>query len=44
MTNVFSFTINGKQAKHDDAPDSLAMACEFAFNGNAKAEVMKRFW
>lgn len=31
MNNLFSFTITGKEAKHDDAPDSLAMAIDFAF-------------
>lgn len=42
MQNVFSFTVNGK-VKHDDAPDSLAMAIDFAFNGGvARAEVFKR--
>lgn len=30
MTNVYSFKLMGKN-KHDDAPDSLAMAIEFAF-------------
>ena len=40
MQNLFSFTVTGKSAKHDDAPDSLAMAIDFAFFGVAKAEVM----
>lgn len=30
MTNVYSFKLVGKN-KHDDAPDSLAMAVEYAF-------------
>ena len=44
MSNVYSFTGIGKQAKHDDAADSLAMACQFAFSGRVKAEIFKRFW
>lgn len=40
MQNLFSFTVTGKSAKHDDAPDSLAMVIDFAFFGVAKAEVM----
>ena len=44
MQNLFSFTMNGK-IKHDDAPDSLSMAIEFAFfSAPAKAEVFKRLW
>ena len=35
MSNVYSFKIEGKN-KHDDAPDSLAMACEEAFGGRKK--------
>ena len=42
MNNVFSFTIAGKQAKHDDAPDALAMSVKMAFSGSRKAEVMRR--
>lgn len=41
MQNVFSFSILGKN-KHDDAPDSLAMAVTFLFNGENKIEVYKR--
>lgn len=45
MTSLFSFTVTGKAAKHDDAADSCAMAVEFAFfNNNAKVEVMRRLW
>lgn len=45
MQNMFAFTITGKQAKHDDAPDVCAMAVDFAyFGGMAKAEVIKRPW
>ena len=43
MQNLFSFTVTGKAAKHDDAPDSLAMAMEYAsFGGMAKVEVFTR--
>lgn len=45
MSSLFSFTVTGKAAKHDDAADSCAMAVEFAFfNNNAKVEVMRRLW
>ena len=44
LYSVFSFTVTGKQAKHDDAADSLAMAIQFAFNGVSKAEVFARPW
>ena len=40
MQNLFSFTITGKEAKHDDAPDVCAMAIQFAFFGMSKAEVI----
>ena len=44
MQNVYSFTFS-KKNKHDDAPDSLAMAMSFAlFGGSTKAEVFKRPW
>jgi predicted phage terminase large subunit-like protein len=43
MQNVYSFSINGKN-KHDDAPDSLAMAINMAFFSENIAEVMRRFW
>lgn len=44
MQNLFSFTVTGKSAKHDDAPDSLAMAIEFATNFTVKAEIIRRMW
>ena len=31
MDNVFSFTIMGRRNRHDDAPDSLAMAASMVF-------------
>lgn len=40
MMNVFAFTIEGK-VKHDDAPDSLAMAVQMD-NNFVKAEIFKR--
>lgn len=44
MQNVYSFTFS-KKNKHDDAPDSLAMAMTFAvFGSTGKAEVFKRPW
>lgn len=42
MTNLFSFTITGKEAKHDDAPDSLAMVCEMAERATNKVEIFNR--
>lgn len=41
MQNVFSFSIMGKN-KHDDAPDSLAMAVTFLIRGENKIEAYKR--
>ena len=41
MQNVYSFSINGKN-KHDDAPDSLAMAINMALFGSNKLELRKR--
>lgn len=41
MQNVFSFSMTGKN-KHDDAPDSLAMACDMAFNYSHKVEAVRR--
>ena len=41
MQNVFSFSIMGKN-KHDDAPDSLAMAVTFLIRGENKIEARKR--
>lgn len=44
MQNVYSFKITGKN-KHDDAPDSLCMACELAFyQFTNKPEIFKRFF
>lgn len=42
MNNMFSFTVTGKQAKHDDAPDSCAMICDMAFRFQNKVEVICR--
>lgn len=42
MNNMFSFTVTGKQAKHDDAPDSLAMICDMVFRFKNKIEVISR--
>lgn len=41
MQNVFSFSIMGKN-KHDDAPDSLAMAVTFLIRGENKIVATKR--
>lgn len=41
MTNVFSYTITGKN-KHDDAPDSLAMAARMAFDDTGRIEIFRR--
>lgn len=41
MQNVFSFTMVGKN-KHDDAPDSLAMAINAAFFGKNAVMVVQR--
>ena len=41
MQNVFSFSIMGKN-KHDDAPDSLAMAVTFLIRGENKIIATKR--
>lgn len=42
MTNLYSFTINGKN-KYDDAPDSLSSLCDFIYKGSGvrAARVMK---
>ena len=42
MANVYSFTVTGKSAKHDDAPDSLAMAINMAFLGDREVIVFAR--
>lgn len=41
MQNVYSFSINGRN-KHDDAPDSLAMAINMAFFKTPMAEILDR--
>ena len=41
MQNVYSFTITGRN-KHDDAPDSLAMAVNMAFFTSPMAEIVSR--
>ena len=41
MQSVYAFKLIGKN-KHDDAPDSLAMAIDMAFHATEKAEVFKR--
>jgi predicted phage terminase large subunit-like protein len=43
MQNVYSFSINGKN-KHDDAPDSLAMAVNMAFFGGNELKIVKRMF
>ena len=44
MVNVYSFRVTGHN-KHDDAPDSLAMAADFIERPvSAKVEVFKRPW
>lgn len=43
MQNVYSFKMLGKN-KHDDAPDSLAMAADFAFRRSEKVEIFKRLF
>ena len=42
MNNIFSFTVTGKQAKHDDAPDACAMACDMAFRPYMKVQILQR--
>ena len=44
MVNVYSFRVTGHN-KHDDAPDSLAMAADFIERpASGKVEVFKRPW
>lgn len=43
MQNVYSFSINGKN-KHDDAPDSLAMAINMAFFGGNEMKILQRMF
>ncbi len=42
MQNVFSFKMVGRN-KHDDAPDSLAMAIDMVVSPSRKPSVFKRF-
>lgn len=44
MVNLFSFTVTGKAAKHDDAADVCAMLIEAASVISYKAEVISRPW
>lgn len=43
MQNVYSFSITGKN-KHDDAPDSLAMAVNMALFGGNEVKILKRMF
>jgi len=43
MENVFSFKIQGK-TKHDDAPDSLAMAVDMVIHPAMQASVFRRLF
>ena len=44
MQNVFCFTVYGKN-KHDDAPDSLAMAADMAFTSSSnEVRILKRMF
>lgn len=44
MNNVYAFALKGKN-KHDDAPDSLAMAADMVFRrGSIYGQVFKRFF
>lgn len=42
LNNMFAFTVTGKAAKHDDAPDSCAMVCEMAFKMDRRVEIVAR--
>ena len=43
MQNLYSFTFNGKAAKHDDAPDVCAMTIDFVtISAKTKVTVMAR--
>lgn len=44
MTSIFSFTVTGKAAKHDDAADACSMVCDMAFKFGNKVEVFSRPW
>lgn len=41
MQNVYSFKLTGRN-KHDDAPDSLAMAADFAFGIQRRVTIFRR--
>ena len=43
MQNVYSFSMTGKN-KHDDAPDSLAMAINMAFFGDNRVQILRRMF
>ena len=43
MQNVYSFSFTGKN-KHDDAPDSLAMAINMVFYGGNEIQILKRLF
>jgi hypothetical protein len=43
MQNVYSFSVTGKN-KHDDAPDSLAMAVNMALYGGNELKIIKRMF
>ena len=43
MEQVFAFKVVGKN-KHDDAPDSLAMAADMIFRRSQKVEIFKRMF
>lgn len=43
MQNVYAFSMTGK-VKHDDAPDSLAMAINMAFFGDNKIQIVRRMF
>ena len=42
MNNMFAFTVTGKAAKHDDAPDACAMVCDMAFRYERRVEIVSR--
>ena len=44
MNNIFSFTVTGKAAKHDDGADACAMVVQFAFLTGNRVEVFARPW
>ena len=44
MNNIFSFTVTGKSAKHDDGADACSMVVQFAFLTGNRVEVFARPW